>query len=67
MVIEIILFVSIACNIGLTIWLVACSHSAGFHAGKASVSNDGWEDEAKFWRNVNHPKAEKLRIYNYPQ
>lgn len=64
--INVILVVSLIINvILLTVALYQC-HCSGYYEGKyeAKVEEgiDGWAEEARFWRIVNHPKAEAARI-----
>lgn len=57
----------LACSVIVNIFF---AYAVGINKGRANElksridQNNGWEDEAKFWRNVTNPNAEKKRIAN---
>ncbi len=58
----------------LVLALIIQTGRASYYSGKFELAEeelirerngkDGWEDEAKFWRNVAFPEAETKRIEN---
>lgn len=61
---ETVCAISLLVNVIFAIWLVLTSKHAGYYQGKSDQDMNGWEDEAKFWRNVYKPEAEEKRIEN---
>jgi len=55
---------SLVLNVILFVWLIIIANKMGYYCGKANEDTSGWEDEAKFWRNVYKPAAEEKRIEN---
>ena len=56
------LIASLLLNVILFSALVLQAGEKGYHKGLCDKDVSGWEDEAKFWRNIYAPEAETKRI-----